>query len=169
MRKTSRVKKSIMMMAITLMMIVTGLGIAQKNALASSSDEAWSFSLSVNSSVFRHMTGREKENSTKIYIYWSATYGGDLSQIKVYACGASGPNGTPVNASRSDPSANPIYGFMYGAGQYSLTNYVYEINNSTAYKGTMPYARPGLKSNAGSGAAQGWWSPDSIGSYTVIP
>lgn len=162
MQKVSKVKRFITMTAMAAMLSITGLGVAQKNAQAANiTDEAWSFSLDVNSNVFRHVQGRNKTDPSKIYIYWSATYGGNLSQIQVYACGASTKAGTPQNASRSNPKNNPIYGFMYGAGKYSLTNYVYELG--------MPYARPGMKSVKGSGTAQGLWSPDSAGIYKQIP
>ena len=135
MQKVSKVKRFIAMTAMAAMLSITGLGVAQKNVQAANAkDESWSFSLSVNSNAF---------------------------QIQVYACGSNSEYGEPINASRKKSGDNPIYGFMYGAGKYSLTSYVHEQG--------LSYARPGMKSIKGSGTAKGVWSPDSIGTYKIIP
>ena len=162
MQKVSKVKRFIAMTAMAAMLSITGLGVAQKNVQAANAkDESWSFSLSVNSNAFQYIKGRNKTDDSKIYINWSSTYGGNISQIQVYACGSNSEYGEPINASRKKSGDNPIYGFMYGAGKYSLTSYVHEQG--------LSYARPGMKSIKGSGTAKGVWSPVSIGTYKIIP
>mgnify|MGYP003253235383 CR=1 FL=1 len=91
------------MTAMAAMLSITGLGVAQKNVQAANAkDESWSFSLSVNSNAFQYIKGRNKTDDSKIYINWSSTYGGNISQIQVYACGSNSEYGEPINASRKN-------------------------------------------------------------------
>ena len=79
MQKVSKVKRFIAMTAMAAMLSITGLGVAQNNAQAANiTDEAWSFSLDVNSNVFRHVQGRNKTDPSKIYIFIGVPLMGEI-------------------------------------------------------------------------------------------
>ena len=156
--KKKTIGNKIMVVMMTLMLLLTGLGASKNVFAANTADVDWSFNLSVDSSKFHYVKGRKKENDSKIYINWQNAYGGNLSKLTVSPFGAVSKKGTAEPAgTRYKGQRNYI---MNGCNKYSVTNYVYELGYA--------YARPGIKANEGKGTAKGVWSPDCAGSYKVL-
>ncbi len=153
-----RVKNKVMMLLMALMLVVSGMGVSATSFAANTSDDPWSFSLGVKMTTMQHIVGRRKDNDSKNYIYWSSTYGGNLSKITISPFGANSAQGKAYPAGTKSGGERRY--IMNQTGKYALTNFVYELG----YK----YARPGMLGNKGSGGAKGVWSPDCAGSYTVL-
>jgi hypothetical protein len=160
--RTKRGSNKIMMMVIALMLIITSIGISKKINFASTgniTDETWSLNLSVTNTTWQFLMGRNKLNNSKIYINWSTSYGtGKLTSIYIAPCGSDKADSSPHAAGTS--SGGGAYYVMESTGKYAMTNYVYELG--------YHYARPAMRAKSGSGTAQGYWSPDCAGSYTVL-
>lgn len=156
--KKKTIGNKIMMIMMTMMLLLTGLGASKSVFAANTSDENWSFNLSVDSSKFHYIKGRAKTNDSKIYINWQTAYGGNLSKLTVSPFGADSDTGAAKAAgTRYGGQRNYV---MNGCNKYAVTNYVHELG--------MTYARPALRANEGKGTAKGVWSPDCAGNSYII-
>ena len=119
---------------------------------ANTSDSAWKFTLSVQDASYKYVGQRAKENDSYVYLKWSEKTG-TLSALNARVLGDGADCGTPV------VGVEHTY-YVWALGQYSIVNYVNENKRTKC--------NLGLRSNAGYGDAIGLWSPDSVGTYTVI-
>ena len=120
-------------------------------------DQEWSFYISDTTTWQNAGSERPKENDTSIYFYWrDGTYSGSLA-LRVLGTSASG--GSAVDCGTSTPGVAHTY-TVPRKGQYSIVNYVYE----NGYR----YARIQCRGKGAKGDTFGAWSPDSVGSYTVL-
>lgn len=158
MRKVSKFRKSVVMVAMAAMLSLTGLGVSGKSAKADTIDTTWSFSLAANSYSFNFLPLRQKDNSTKIYFNWNGTYGGTLTALTVSPYGAYDANGSKI-AAGTNSAGEKTYS-VNQTGKYRVTNYVHELG--------MTHATLGVRSKVGYGTAKGVWSPDCAGSYSVL-
>lgn len=156
--KKKTIGNKIMVVMMTLMLLLTGLGASKNVFAANTADVDWSFNLSVDSSKFHYVKGRAKWNNSKIYINWQTAYGGNLSKLTVSPFGADSDTGSPKKAGTAYGGQRNY--IMNGCNKYAVTNYVHELGYA--------YARPGIKANEGKGTAKGVWSPDCAGSYKVL-
>ena len=148
----------IMTLAMALMLALTGIGMTQAVSAANTADEPWQFTFGAGSSTEKYITAREKNNSTKIYVKWTSTYGGNLSAIWVSPYGATN-SGAALQPAGTMAGGGATYA-MPGIGQYSITNCVNELG--------LKYASVGMRTKTGYGSAVGLWSPDSTRNYTIL-
>lgn len=155
-----RIGNKIILATIAGMLVLTGMGISESvSSAANTSDTKWEAVLDENSTQVKYTNKRRKDTNSKIYIYWSLTYGSGLSAISVGVYGCTGDSAKKYPVGRLDGDRKRFYG-INGMGKYAMTNYVNELKYS--------YAKLGFKSLSGSGVAKGVWSPDCAGSYTVL-
>ncbi|MBE5943673.1 MAG: hypothetical protein E7258_02010 [Lachnospiraceae bacterium] len=153
-----KLRSRLVMMTMVAMLAIIGFSNSGDTLAGNTADATWSFSLSVSNSNIQKITKREKTDTTKIYLQWSSTYGGNLSAIYVSPYGANSLSGGSSPAGTS--GGGEVFYRVPSTGQYSLTNYVKELGYG--------YATVGMKGAAGSGTAKGNWSPDSRYNYTIL-
>ena len=144
---------SVMCMMIGLMIVDFG---ANNCKAANISDKTWSFALSLTNTVRQFVQKEAKDNDSYIYVKWSSTNGGNLSKISVAPYGYRGTSRF-FAGTRAEQDREYI---VPHTGAYFLTNYVNECGGDAAVVSFRGYV--------GYGNAVGKWSPDSIGSYTVL-
>lgn len=156
--KKKTIGNKIMVVMMTLMLLLTGLG-ASKNvfAAANTADVAWSYNLNVSSKKTHYISRREKLNKSNAYVNWNGAYGGNLSKIAVSPYKATTSSSSLKNAG-TETGGSRTY-IMNGCGKYEVKIYV---------KSPYKFASIGLKAYAGKGTAKGVWSPDCAGSYKVL-
>lgn len=119
---------------------------------ANTVDTQFWFDLGDGYSTTAATTGRAKEDDTPLYFYPSVRY--DIDMFYIYAQGSySQSGGTWVGQTSGS------HGAIYGPVQYSLRSFVYESD--------YPYARITAWMCSMPGHVSGYWSPDSMRTYTV--
>lgn len=157
--KTKRTTGSrIMTLVMALTITLTGMGMTEVVSAANTTDESWTYQAEINNSTEIFLNKRNKNNSTKIYVKWTSSYGGNISAIWVSPYGTRNNNNTFLPAGTM-AGGNATYA-MPGPGQYSITNCVNELG--------MTYASVAMKAKTGYGTAYGVWSPDSTRNYTIL-
>lgn len=148
-----RKKGKVLNLICGVLVFITCFSIACNHANANNnSDSPWSYTLSVQDSSYHFVQQRKKEDDTYVYVRWSDKTGTlKALNLKVYGDG--------VDCGTQNKGVSHTY-YISHTGRYSLVNYVFENGCSMC--------KVGFKSNDGYGVAQGVWSPDSIGTYTVI-
>ena len=155
--KRKTIGNKVMIVMMTLMLLLTGLGMSQSVFAANTTDATWSYNLNADSSKMHYISRREKMNNSNVYINWNGVYGGNLSKIAVSPYKAKKSSGSLVNAGTST-SGSRTY-IMNGCGKYEVKIYV---------KSPYKFASVGMKAYKGKGTAKGVWSPDCAGHYTVL-
>lgn len=156
-KKGKTMGDKVLLLLLTAMLLITGLGISQ-TVNADNVDRAWSYELKASSTSWKYFPREKKDDTTKHYVYWRASYYGNVSQIKISPYGATGKMDTAKAA--GDMNGNSKTYIIKSTGQYRVTNCVKELG----YK----YATPRIKSNKGSGTVSGLWSPDSTVAFPVL-
>lgn len=139
------------------MLLITGLGIS-RTVNADNVDRRWSYELKAGSTNWKYFPREKKDDTTKHYIYWKASYYGNVSQIKISPYGAKSMTSTAKPAGTMGGKSKTY--IMKSTGQYRVTNCVKELG----YR----YATPRIKSNKGSGIVNGVWSPDSTVNVPIL-
>lgn len=86
-----RIGNKIILATIAGMLVLTGMGISESvSSAANTSDTKWEAVLDENSTQVKYTNKRRKDTNSKIYIYWSLTYGSGLSAISVGVYGCTG-------------------------------------------------------------------------------
>lgn len=151
----NRVKKllALGMTAVTLC-LSTVPAMAAEIETRSSADTTWQFDISDATTWHSLGVAREKANTTKVYVNWET--GGAVGSMigRVFGVGD-----TTRDCGTSQAGAYHTY-YIPKLGKYSLTNYVYENGFRKAQVKVCGTGKTGYVS--------GKWSPDSVGSYTVI-
>ena len=155
--KRKTIGNKVMIVMMTLMLLLTGLGMSQSVFAANTTDATWSYNLNADSSKMHYISRREKMNNSNVYINWNGVYGGNLSKIAVSPYKAKKSSGSLVNAGTSTGGSRTY--IMNGCGKYEVKIYV---------KSPYKFASVGMKAYKGKGTAKGVWSPDCTGHYTVL-
>ena len=78
-----RIGNKIILATIAGMLVLTGMGISESvSSAANTSDTKWEAVLDENSTQVKYTNKRRKDTNSKIYIYWSLTYGSGLSAFQ---------------------------------------------------------------------------------------
>lgn len=144
--------------AITLA-IVTIMSIFAVSASAANTSDTY-FSRYINTDMFYPIDARRKEDASAIYLYVDRVTDGSLS-VRVRAKG---------RMTEKDTEAPPNLTYKNGAIVSSVVCRVdvdYSVHNLIHESG-YPFAVLDFRNNEGTSSAtvQGYWSPDSYGTYT---
>lgn len=121
-----------------------------------SKDTPWNFYVP-NGTVWMSLSEcKPKDDRTKVYVYWATSGGISYLNTKVYGTASDGSH--PVESGGA-PGVSHTY-LLPGLGKYSLTNMVKENGYN--------YAVVKVQGIGAASSISGKWSPDSVGTYTII-
>lgn len=151
-------KYRIMALAMTFMLALTEIKMTDSVFAANTGDESWTIFFAPDSSAETIFARVAVQDSTGIYIKWTASYGGNLSEIWVSPYGAE-TRTSPLVPAGTMAGGRKSY-VMPGPGQYIIPNYAYAMG--------MPYMTFGMRAKTGCGTATGVWSRDNTGNYSIL-
>lgn len=122
-----------------------------------SEDAVWQFEISDATTWHSLGQARKKADYTKVYVSWST--GGAVGSMQSRVFGSEYIGSTKYDCGTRTAGTYHTY-YIPGLGKYSLTNYVKENK--------FDYAEVRVCGTGKTGYVSGAWSPDSVGSYTVI-
>ncbi len=157
--KSRRIGSRLFSALLTLLMMVTIMftgGIV--TCAANITDTDWSFNITTTNNSYSLSDIRPKDDDSSFYVQFISTNGPTSFYLQTYG-------GLENNKSSMEPHNYGGIKFIPKTGRYSVRNMVYEDLHDY---GENIYACFGVKASSISGYIGGVWSPDSVGSYTVL-
>lgn len=177
--RLTTMKKTIVIAAMAGIMAVAGTGITTNMAMAQENeksaviydsedttvsgdtqygyeDSKWEFAFNSSDKKQRHPDPRDKYTSSNIYFNWGSVVNGTITSMEVSPYGYIG---TQYVQAGTETGGRMRY-VASTTGKYEIKNFVKKIGCNKATIGMRAYK--------GSGVAKGKWSPDCLGSYTVL-